>query len=141
MAFLETFIFSRVFWPLAQLSRSCMSILEISSWSKIFFNLQSLGTIHLRRRHCLGGKGSKIGQICLKTVVKNCQREGGRGQKSWKFVDVLNGWSLASFLRPYFHLFCHYILRFFCRIYMSSLQKATLLVSFIFERDSSEGNV
>ena len=31
-----------------------------------------LGTIHLRRRHFLGGTG----------------------QKSWKFADVLNGWSL-----------------------------------------------
>ena len=31
-------------------------------------------------------------------MVKNCQREGGRGQKSWKFVDVLNGWSLSQYL-------------------------------------------
>ena len=55
-----------------------------------------LGTIHLRRRHVLGGEGSKIGQICQRIVVKNCQREGGRGQKSWKFADVLNGWTTSS---------------------------------------------
>ena len=40
-----------------------------------------LGTIHLRRRHVLGGEGSKICQICRRIIVKNCRREGGRGQK------------------------------------------------------------
>ena len=41
-----------------------------------------IGTIHLRRRHALEGEGSKIGQIFRWIVVKNCRREGGRGQKS-----------------------------------------------------------
>ena len=41
-----------------------------------------LGTIHLRRRHVLGGEGSRIGQICRQIVLKTCRREGGRGQKS-----------------------------------------------------------
>ena len=41
------------------------------------------GTIHLRHRHCLGGEGSKICQICQRIVVKKCRRwgGGGRGQK------------------------------------------------------------
>ena len=26
--------------------------------------------------------------------ANGCWREGGRGQKSWKYADVLNGWSL-----------------------------------------------
>ena len=34
----------------------------------------TLGTIHLRRRHSLGGEGSKICQICRRIVVKNCRR-------------------------------------------------------------------
>ena len=29
---------------------------------------------------------------------KKCRRKGGRGQKSWKFADVLNGWSLWGML-------------------------------------------
>ena len=33
-----------------------------------------LGTIHLRRRHWLGGEGSRISQICRRIVVKNCRR-------------------------------------------------------------------
>ena len=32
------------------------------------------GTIHLRRRHVLGGEGSKICQICRRIVLKNCRR-------------------------------------------------------------------
>ena len=50
--------------------------------SEIFRNfridvaLVALGTIHLRRRHVLGGEGSKIGQICRRIVVKNCRRRG-----------------------------------------------------------------
>ena len=44
----------------------------------------TLGTIHLRRRHVLGGEGSKICQICWRIVVKNCRRKGGRCQKQWK---------------------------------------------------------
>ena len=34
--------------------------------------LKALGTIHLRRRHHLGGKGSKICQICQRIVVNIC---------------------------------------------------------------------
>ena len=45
----------------------------------------SIGTIHSRRCHFLGGKGSKFGQ--------SCQQEGGRGQKLHKFANVFNGWS------------------------------------------------
>ena len=44
--------------------------------------------------------GVKICQICWQIVVKNCWREGGWGQKSWKFADVLNGWSLISLFLP-----------------------------------------
>ena len=36
--------------------------------------LVSLGTIHLRRWHALGGEGSKICQICRRIVLKNCRR-------------------------------------------------------------------
>ena len=36
--------------------------------------LEGLGTIHLRRRHALGGEGSKICQICRRIVLKNCRR-------------------------------------------------------------------
>ena len=32
------------------------------------------GTIHLRRRHALGGEGSNICQICRRIVLKNCRR-------------------------------------------------------------------
>ena len=32
------------------------------------------GTIHLRRRHALGGEGSKICLICRRIVLKNCRR-------------------------------------------------------------------
>ena len=39
-------------------------------------NSLTLGTIHLRRRHILGGEGLKIGQICRRIVVKNCRRRG-----------------------------------------------------------------
>ena len=44
-----------------------------------------LGTIHLRHRHVLGGRGQKICQICRRIVLKNCRRQGGRGQK---FVKI-----------------------------------------------------
>ena len=60
-------------------------------------NKSTYGTIHLRRRQFLGGGGSKICQICRWIVVKICQREGGRGQKSWNFADVLNGCSPLTF--------------------------------------------
>ena len=69
-----------------------MSWLTILPYNSLPF---SLGTIQLRRRHFLGGKGSKIGQICQQIVVKNCRQEEGRGQNRIKFADVLNGWSLA----------------------------------------------
>ena len=51
---------------------------------------------HLSRNHpfkmlaFFRREGSKIGQICCLIIVKNCQGEGGREQKSWKFADVLN---------------------------------------------------
>ena len=35
------------------------------------------------------GEGSKIGQICRRIVVKNCRREGGRGQKACKICRRL----------------------------------------------------
>ena len=56
--------------------------------------------IHLRFRHFLGGAGSKMDKICQQILVKNCWR----GQKLWKFADVLNGWSLMlipSLILPY----------------------------------------
>ena len=49
-----------------------------------------LGTIHLGRRPFLGGEGSsKIVQIFRRIVVKNCQREGGRGSKIVKICRRL----------------------------------------------------
>ena len=40
------------------------------------------------------GRGQKLPKFADGyLVVKNCRREEGRGQKSWKFADVLNGWS------------------------------------------------
>ena len=50
-------------------------------------NNKKMGTIHLRRRHFLGRGGE--GAFYLE-----CSREGGRSQKSWKFANVFNGWSL-----------------------------------------------
>ena len=32
--------------------------------------------------------------------------EGGRGQKSWKFADVLHGWSLRLIIMSNSHDFC-----------------------------------
>ena len=55
------------------------------------------GTSYLRRRHFVGGEGSKICQICQWIVVKKLPTERGRGQKLQKFADVLNGWSLSSY--------------------------------------------
>ena len=55
-----------------------------------------LGTIP-RHQHFLGGKA---GVLNLPTdSSKKLQSEGGRSQKSWKFANVLDGWSLmlASF--------------------------------------------
>ena len=49
----------------------------------------TLGTIHLRCRHVLGGEGSKICQICRWIVLKNCRRQGGRGQKLVKICRRL----------------------------------------------------
>ena len=37
------------------------------------------------------GKGSKIGKICRRIVVKKLPSKGGRGQKSRKICQVLNG--------------------------------------------------
>ena len=42
-----------------------------------------------------GGEGSKICQICLWIVVKNCRRKGGRGQKLWKFCRHLK-WTVPD---------------------------------------------
>ena len=56
----------------------------------------ALGTIHLRRRHSLGGEGSKICQICQRIVVKNYRRQGVGVKNHEKFADVLNGWSLRD---------------------------------------------
>ena len=56
--------------------------------------------VHYQRNHPFktstffrGGEVSKIYQICRRIVVKKMPTEGERGQKSWKFADVLNGWS------------------------------------------------
>jgi hypothetical protein len=55
----------------------------------LIWKLRPFGTIHWRHRHSLGGKGSKIDQICRQIVVKKLQAEEGRDQKSWKFANVL----------------------------------------------------
>ena len=59
-----------------------------------------LGPIHLRRRHFYEGGVSRV-QILPNFPTdtdssKKMSTEGGRGQKSWKFADVLNGWSLIT---------------------------------------------
>ena len=38
---------------------------------------------------CSRGEGSKICQICRRIVLKNCRRQGGRGQKSVKICRRL----------------------------------------------------
>ena len=60
-------------------------------------------------------EGSKIGQICCPIIVKNCQEEGGREQKSWKFADILNDGPLEvlkctkiSFVKVRFIFFLKY---------------------------------
>ena len=65
-----------------------------------------LGTIHLWRQHVLWGEGCPHVLMVKRSQyirVKNPLHKhfawmpmvGGRGQKSWKFADVLNGWSLT----------------------------------------------
>ena len=51
------------------------------SVQKIVFGENLIGTIHLRRRHFLGGEGSKIYQICRRIVVKITDG-GGVGVKN-----------------------------------------------------------
>ena len=46
---------------------------------------------------CLRGGGVKNWQNLPTDSSKKLPTEGGRGQKSWKFADVLNGWSLSEF--------------------------------------------
>ena len=41
------------------------------------------------------GEGSQICQICQRIVVKKCRQRGVGGQKSLRFADVFNGWSLG----------------------------------------------
>ena len=53
------------------------------------------GTIHLRRRHFLGGWGVKNLPNLPTDSSKKMPTKGGRGQKSWIFADVFNGWSLT----------------------------------------------
>ena len=65
-----------------------------------------LGTIHLRRQHVLGGKGyphvpmvKRSQYIRIKNPLHKhfagMPMDRGRGHKSWKFADLLNGWSLS----------------------------------------------
>ena len=74
-----------------------------------------LGTIHLRRRQifaifdpyppqqpsafqqdCHGDEAKKIQNAQLNFAGMPMVAEGGRGQKSRKFADVLNGWSPSA---------------------------------------------
>ena len=68
-----------------------------------------LGTIHLRRQHVLGGEGCPRVPMVKRSQyikIKNLIHKhfagmlivGGRGQKSWKFADVLNEWSHNTIL-------------------------------------------
>ena len=59
------------------------------------------GTIHLRHWQFffVCGEGSKIGHNFRWIVVKNSRREENRGQKSWKFADVIDGLSQRHFWR------------------------------------------
>ena len=52
------------------------------------------GTIHLKRCHFLGG-GVKNWPNLPTDSSKKLPTYGDRGQKLWKFADVLNGWSLS----------------------------------------------
>ena len=110
------------------LFKACLyrTILTIRFTGQIYCYFLWLGTIHLRRRHILGGEGSKIGQICRRIVVKNCRRRGGRGQKSWKFADVLNEWSLTWQIKNLFFVtpippgkntYCRYHSRFCVQVW------------------------
>ena len=56
-------------------------------WYYCFGFIDELGTIYLRCRHGLGGRGQKFAKFANGRGVKN--RE--------KFADVLNGWSLSLF--------------------------------------------
>ena len=66
-----------------RLCRSVLTYDETSMISRDFFlNICiTIGTIHLRRQHSLGGERSKICQICRRIVVKKLPKEGGKGQK------------------------------------------------------------
>jgi hypothetical protein len=90
LMFLTIFFF---FWWILIFRKLFLTIIFVCTtyYSVITTNL---GTIHLGCGHFFAGEGSKIGQICWQIVVKKLPEGGSRGQKLWKFADVLNGWSL-----------------------------------------------
>ena len=52
------------------------------------------GITHVRIWHFLKGGGVKNWPNLPMDNSKKLPTKGGRGQKSWKFADVFNGWSL-----------------------------------------------
>ena len=70
-------------------------------YSRAWFVMCScrLGTIHLRRRHVPMVQRSQY--IMIKNPLHKhfagMPMVGGRGQKWWKFADILNGWSLTKY--------------------------------------------
>ena len=90
-------------------------------------NIQFRDHPFLRRWHFLGGKGSKI---CQRIVVKKLPTEGGRGQKSWKFADVLNGWSLRpKAVHPHcLKIFSYIVSKNYFSITIWNLVQTTLVI-------------
>jgi hypothetical protein len=72
------FIFSgKIFWMLhlPKMIKKTGFLGPGKAWvTKNLCKSNQLGTIHLRRRHVLGGERSKICQICRRIVLKNCRR-------------------------------------------------------------------
>ena len=62
-----------------------------------------LGAVHKRHRQLGGGKGSQIGQICRRIVLKTADM-GEEGVKyPEKIAVIIYGWSLT---RPFVSKFC-----------------------------------
>ena len=60
-----------------EISKLCCNSFERHKKKRIHIEpelIDLFGTIHLRRRHVLGGEGSKICQLCRWIVLKNCRR-------------------------------------------------------------------
>ena len=81
---------------------------KVCNKSWVITHTKTYGTIHLRRQHVLGGEGcphvpmvQRLQYIRIKNSLHKhfagMPMVGGRGQKSWKFADVFNEWSLSYY--------------------------------------------